>query len=264
MGFSYLGGKRWADITREERFFCQHLFSLLKRDSGNRLLSHINEHSGTSFCLDAEWEPAFEVCFYRDLKYERKDWDHYYSPKRTFDLCMFSEKAIVILEAKAQQPFEPSQVENFSTDRTKVKCITGVNCVWVGGLASSKYQPTDLVKDKLDGCLVTWKALSCIYGNDEILARADCLCKPDEARMWGENNDGGYRTGNELMALHENGKELYVGRRGNLDGAAFREDLRSGRWQTHGYETSLRDAPPSRNWFSLQDFAKAVIEHGRK
>ena len=115
MGFSYLDGRRWAEVTREERFFCQHLFSLLKTDSENRLLSHINEQAGTTFQMDTEWEPAFEVCFYRDLRRIRKPWKHYYSPKRTFDLCMFSEDAIVILEAKAQQPFEAGQLGALQT-----------------------------------------------------------------------------------------------------------------------------------------------------
>ena len=35
MGFRYLNGKRWAQVTREERFFCQHLFGLLVEDRDN-------------------------------------------------------------------------------------------------------------------------------------------------------------------------------------------------------------------------------------
>ncbi len=258
MGFSYFGGKRWADITREERFFCQHLFTLLKEDSENRLLSHINEQSGTSFRLDVEWEPAFEVCLYRDLNHARGNRNHDYSRKRTFDLCMFSENAIVILEAKAQQSFEVSQVENFCTDRKHVKEITRVKCVWLGGLASSAYEPTDLVTRALDGRLVTWQALSRIFENDKVLARADELYDPDELKTWGKNNKGGYRTGSELMDLHERGTSLYVGRQGGLDGSDFCEDLQSGRWRIHRYETSSGDTSPNRNWFSLQEFAREV------
>ena len=173
--------------------------------------------------------------------------DHYYSPKRTFDLCLFSEEEIVILEAKAQQPFESRQVEHFCTDRAEVKKITGVKTVWLAGLASSKYKPTDGVEKKLDGPMMKWRDLAEIYEDDKILARADELY--DDRRTWGKHNDGGYRTGSELMKLHEEGVTLYVGRKGNLNGTVFREDLRSGRWETHGYETSHRGSPPSGNWF---------------
>ena len=264
MGFSYLDGKKWAEITREERFFCQHLFNLLKKDSGLRLLTHINKEAGTSFRLDIDWEPAFEVCLYRDLNHFRRNWNHGYSKKRTFDLCMFSEEAIIILEAKAQQPFEISQINAFGKDRAYVKEITGVKSVWLGGLASSLYEPTECVIENLDGPLLKWKTLAELYENDEVLARADELHNPDELRMYERHNDGGKRTGSELMKRHEKGVVLFVGRKGGLLGSKFRQDLRSGRWRTHKYETSYRDSPPNGNWFSLQDFAREVSEHGRQ
>ena len=107
MGFSYLDGKRWAQVTREERFFCAHLFGLLDEDSEmQKMLSYINDRTGIALPRDVEWELAFEVCFYRDLRHLEKNKGELHSPKRTFDLCLFSEGAIVILEAKAQQDFE--------------------------------------------------------------------------------------------------------------------------------------------------------------
>ena len=32
MGFNYLNGKKWADITRDERFFCAHLYFEMQKD----------------------------------------------------------------------------------------------------------------------------------------------------------------------------------------------------------------------------------------
>ena len=264
MGFSYLDGKRWAQVTREERFFCQHLFNLLKKDSGKGLLAHINKEAGTSFRLDTEWEPAFEVCLYRDLNHLRKNWNHGYSKKRTFDLCMFSEEAIVILEAKAQQPFEISQVKNFAKDRSNVLKLTGVKTVWLGGLASSFYEENERVTNNLDGPLLTWKALADVYDNDEILARANELYNPDDLRMYERHNDGGKKTGSELIDLYEKGKVLLVGRKGGLLGSKFREDIQSGSWKTYKYETSHRNTPPNGNWFLLQEFAKEVNKHRRQ
>ena len=57
MGVSYLDGKRWADVTREERFFCQHLFTLAVKDPAY-LLSCIEDHEGNRLPIDIQWEPA--------------------------------------------------------------------------------------------------------------------------------------------------------------------------------------------------------------
>lgn len=260
MGFSYLSGAYWAQITREERFFCQHLFRLLVNDTENRLLSYINDRARVTFRLDDEWEPAFEVCFYRDFRYFLGDWDqsYHYSPKRTFDLCMLSEKAIIILEAKAQQPFEHDQLESFERDRTAVKEITGVETVWLGGLVSSKYKPKSSILGTLDDPLLTWHELACLYGQDKILQRADELYVSSEIGRWGENNDGGSRCGEELIDLYEKGEILCVGRKGGINGSRFQQDLQSGSWQTRKYETARTDSPPNQNWFRLSDFARSV------
>jgi hypothetical protein len=83
VGFSYLNGKSWTEVTRDERFFCQHLFSLIKRDGPAKFLAYVNRQAGVSLPLDAEWEPAYEVCFYRDLRHLRGRTDPLFSPKRT-------------------------------------------------------------------------------------------------------------------------------------------------------------------------------------
>lgn len=113
MGFDYLDKKNWIDITREERFFCAYLYFDIKKDVNN-FINWLNEntldpkyndkkiHLGLD--VKQEWDVGFEVCFYRDYKHQnRESVQKDYSPKRTFDLCLFSPDTIIIIEAKVQQ-----------------------------------------------------------------------------------------------------------------------------------------------------------------
>ena len=136
--------------------------------------------------------------------------------------------------------------------------ITGVGSVWLGGLTSSRYEPAASIEIAFDGPLLTWRALAGIFGGDEVLVRADEVHCPEALRTWGKNNDGGYRTGDDLMDLHRKGEVLCVGRKGGLNGSEFQEDLRSGRWRTHCYETARGDTVPNQNWFLLSEFIRKV------
>ena len=258
MGFSYLDGKNWAEVTREERFFCQHLYGLLVKCGASRILSHIGDRVGTALRQDVEWEPAFEVCFYRDLGYLRGERGEYYSPKRTFDLCLFSEDMIVILEAKAQQRFEPKQMESFRGDREHVEKITGVDTALLCGLISSKYNPPHSIVETFDGPLLTWRELADIFDGDKVLERADEVYDLEELGTWGKNNDGGYFSGRQLIEAHRRGDSFCVGRKGGLHGQEFRSDLLSGDWMTRNYETTAKHSPPNSNWFPLSDFVREV------
>ena len=43
-GLKYLGGKSWAEVTREERVFCQHLYVRLVRDLGAKnFVQYLND-----------------------------------------------------------------------------------------------------------------------------------------------------------------------------------------------------------------------------
>ena len=227
-----------------------------------RILSYINDLAGTALPRDVEWEPAFEVCFYRDLWHLQGRKGKPHSPKRTFDLCLFSEDAIVILEAKAQQAFEAKQLERFKSDCKEVKAITGVGKVWLFGLASSRYKLTPSVSEAFGSPLLTWRDLAEIYGDDPVLKRADKLYDPEDLGGWGKNNDGGHVSGGDLMAAHRRGEIFCVGRSGGLSGAKLLDDLRSGNWRTHTHETTRTDVPPNGNWFRLSEFAKAVETQG--
>ncbi|PPD42376.1 MAG: hypothetical protein CTY16_14765 [Methylobacter sp.] len=155
MGWKYLGGKTWAEVTRDERFFCQHLYSLIREDVSG-FVRKLNESAVLNLPVEEDWEVGFEVCFYRDHRHMCSQDDHIwhgkddmYSPKRTFDLCLFSHDHIVIIEAKAQQGFDQQQMGDFIKDRqwvneaaTVVKGDDGIGHnveVDVIALASSKY-----------------------------------------------------------------------------------------------------------------------------
>jgi len=117
MSFSYLKDKPWSQITREERYFCSHLYHFLIGKE-KEFISWLNEILKTQFLDDQEWEISYEVCFYRDFY---KEFPNTEKPlknlrKRTFDLVLFSESDIIIIEAKVQQPFKKEQIKELKND----------------------------------------------------------------------------------------------------------------------------------------------------
>ena len=140
MGVSYLSrtGKSWKEITRDERTFCMYLFHEFK-DRPLDLVNLVrnNETKITSISngefvfnnkvlfdpVDDDWELGYEVCFYRDVLKEFgegiKDKADF-PDKRTFDLCLFSENHIVIIEAKSHEDLNKAQFQGFAKDRTRI------------------------------------------------------------------------------------------------------------------------------------------------
>ncbi|GIK21759.1 MAG: hypothetical protein BroJett005_11730 [Ignavibacteriota bacterium] len=120
--FTYLGNNSWSQITREERYFCAELHFEIKMDP-RLFISFLNERLGEKFNSDQHWEIGYEVCFYRDylfsigepVKPEYKDIK--YPQKRTFDLCLFSDTDIIIIEAKADQNFSEPQLKLLKKDK---------------------------------------------------------------------------------------------------------------------------------------------------
>lgn len=185
MSWKYLGIKKWADITRDERFFCAHLYF--------EFLQNINPFLNLLFeskLIDKEeinssiWEAAYEVCFYRDFIHqiginginEIGKTEFSLLGKRTFDLCLFSENKIIIIEAKAQQGFETEQMESFKTDLLLVKKLIGENvAIKLLGLTSSKYNPKVVTKARFDA-LINWEQIQKLYKNN-IFSRANEIYK---------------------------------------------------------------------------------------
>ena len=262
MGLAFLDGLHWAEVTREERVFCQRLLNRIEGEGCASFVAFLNERCGTNLPLEANWEVAYEACFYRDLWHHRGRRGRLLSPKRTFDLCLLSDEAIVVIEAKAAQAFDIQQLESFAEDRQHVSQETGVERVLLLGLVSSRYIVPRSMGRVFDGPLLTWTELAARYGGDELLARADAVYVA--GGPWSErNNKDGKISGRELMALHRQGEEFLVGRAGGLGGSSLLEDVRSGRYERQRYQTN-RDAsePPNSNWFLLSEMVALVRQQG--
>jgi hypothetical protein len=155
MSLSIFFGNSWEDITRDERYFCAELYFRM-RERPSEFVKWIYQNSllpGISGGdLTREWNAGLEVCFYRDfikrfgfkgeksLRLVNQKNGTYFSEKRTFDLCLFSDKKIVIFEAKVQQPFDEQQVLVFEKDRALLKVMLGeeIEVVFVA-IASSEF-----------------------------------------------------------------------------------------------------------------------------
>jgi len=182
MGFAYLNQKNWSDITREERFFCAHLyFELLKNITPFLKLLAGNKIIKETLAVENLWEIGFEVCFYRDFIYkigfngqhEIGKTPYHHLGKRTFDLCLFSEKQIIIIEAKAQQGFDTKQLESFKSDIETVRQLLGENIdIKLIGLVAARYRPKEETKKNF-ASIFNWQQLYECYKNDLFLKAED-------------------------------------------------------------------------------------------
>ena len=263
MGFSYLEGKRWSQVTRDERFFCQRLYELVKAEPVENFVRYLSDKLDLDLPAGGEWEIGFEVCFYRDLWQHRGCPGRPFSLKRTFALCLFGESAIVIIEAKAAGGFESNQNESFKRDIAEVQRLTGLGNVCLVGLCSSKYILDEDSSSTFGGKVVRWADLARRYSNDEVLNRADDVHEKAKAfANYGRNSDANL-SGAVLFEAFQGGADWWVGRGGGISGKRFLEDVRTGRWRDQIYEVNTKaDEPPSPNYFSLARFAQAVGDGG--
>lgn len=172
MGFTYLDGKDWIEVTREERLFCSYLYWDIKGKE-HRFIEWLNINSELRLKSEDTWEVGYEVCFYRDLqKFKGKPLDlTRFSGKRTFDLCLFSESTIIIIEAKVQQMFKESDIQEFQKDRTNIPELTGKDLnIHIIALASSryyenysKYGKKNILSEPNFDTLISWKQMGELY-----------------------------------------------------------------------------------------------------
>jgi hypothetical protein len=199
MGFKYLNDKNWQEITRDERFFCAHLYGHMQGNT-QKFIKLLNDKPRVQLpymykslpTLSGEWTVGYEVCFYRDYlmsqgnsveEYNKgKPKDKQLSKKRTFDLCLFSEHRMLIIEAKAQHRFDSKQVKVFEKDITLIKEMIDqpieVNMI---ALASSTYYKNhNKFGDKsIRECFdaeISWAEMYELY-NDPVLLRAEQVYK---------------------------------------------------------------------------------------
>ena len=123
-GLGWLNGRHWWEVSRDERYFCAELYHLIRQDI-TRFVRHLNSAYQADLEVSANWEIVYEACFYRDMWHARDRATLMVSPKRTFDLALFSDRDILLIEAKAQQQFQSTQLRSFRRDIEQVQLITG-------------------------------------------------------------------------------------------------------------------------------------------
>ena len=226
-GFKYLksddnDSPNWRDLTRDERTYCMSLFKAFE-EAPEKLLPILklnkflkSRESNREFVSTGKkWEIGFEVCFYRDLLKANNilvkgqadklmGWgidDPSKLIKRTFDLCLFSEDEIIIIEAKAAERLTSKQVNEFLEDRNYIETIfkKGLNrkspevktvlLVSSSYLDSSSFDPPRgkqigvgykyVLPDKLDGienpltAVISWQNILKFMNDNDIGSEID-------------------------------------------------------------------------------------------
>jgi len=263
-GLKWLNNRSWTDITRDERFFCAELYQAASehKDGMPYFVNVINESCGLDLPLDANWELGYEVCFYRDLWFANPDKYEMLSAKRTFDLCLFSDDMIVIIEAKVYQAFDAAQTSEFNKDKGMIEddLKLPVKVVLVP-LASSIYEKTFVknMQAEFDCNLLTWADLAKAYPDRvSILEQADNIYG---LRPKSSDKTKKFKSGSELLEMSQvkevDSQFYWVGRGQGIKG--LEADVKNSEWQDRLYEINS-DAikAPNKNWFSLAQFAAAV------
>jgi hypothetical protein len=190
MGITYFNGLSWQDLSRDERFYCFCLYQKAKSNP-RQFAELVASKSGLNVESTDEWDVAVEVCFYRDYLWHKGKPVHGsgFSPKRTFDLCLFSSNAIIIIEAKVDQPFDTEQNKVFAEDSKKIRQLLGnekLN-IYLVALASSKYYKADANNGSGDALRpfnghISWSDMYQKYG-DEIFNQAENLYGSDKRKL---------------------------------------------------------------------------------
>ena len=147
---------KWSALTREERYFTCILFSDIAGDPAPiwRLLRQQLGYSNRVRVIDQ----GFEVCLFRDASRPefRLVKRHPELEKVTFDLILtLSNKAMVIIEAKAHQSYTRAQIDVLN----RCKSILEKTKSWparpihIAGVCSSLYQLEDRTRKEFDALI---------------------------------------------------------------------------------------------------------------
>ena len=170
MPLKYLKNNSWSKVTREERYFCSHLYHHIVNKE-KPFVKWLNQKLKTNFPVNNNWEIAFEACFYRDYHMLHQTPLPAKLRKRTFDLCLFSNNHVIIIEAKVQQGFKSEQLNSFIEDEIEINKLPKMYKVKISKvlLFSSEYE-FDRYKFKLidknpNFYEITWEDLYNKYKN---------------------------------------------------------------------------------------------------
>ena len=158
---------KWAEITREERFFTSLLFNDIKNNVDpfrNVLLASLGLPPNLAIV-----DVGYEVCFFRDAAHAKLIDRCHQREKQTFDLMLFVEnKILIIIEAKANQCNNKKQLDNLH-DAIKLICKNPkypIQNVYIYGLWSSKYSPRQQTLKKFHR-YITWKTIAELYPHNK-------------------------------------------------------------------------------------------------
>jgi len=179
MGPKYFNGFSWDRITREERLFCAELFFHIRKDPQD-FVALLQRKAHLPSVPVGQWDTSYEVCFYRDFirRFPPKD-EHRYSLKRTFDIAMFGESTIIIIEAKAAEMFSSKQAESFGRDLEHiVRLLKSKVDIYFVALASTRYfdnfekHGRSSALKAFDSRHLTWEAVEGHYPDVPLFKRA--------------------------------------------------------------------------------------------
>lgn len=187
MSIPYLKAKKWQQLTRDERFYCFALYSHAAKNPA-AFAEFVIKEARLDCASTGQWDIGVEVCFYRDYRWHQglgvKESE--FSEKRTFDLCLFGETDLIIIEAKCDQGFDKRQLKSFAEDVVKLPKLLGglTPSVHLVALASSKYikrqRPGGTLRSAFGDHVVSWRECSALYEQDPLLAQADALYRSKE------------------------------------------------------------------------------------
>jgi hypothetical protein len=191
---------KWADITREERYFTARLFGAVSADARpfwtflhKELIPQIDCPENIEII-----DVGFEVCLFRDFAYYshislKSMYEHMSSDymrgllKQTFDIVLtLSNDSLVIIEAKAHQCFSTTQMRAMHDARDIIRGTfqhLGIKNIYLAGLHSGLYNPQNIRSNSAfeNLTLFTWQNLVGLY------PAIDCDLR--KANMIYANND---------------------------------------------------------------------------
>lgn len=230
MGPKYFNGLNWQQITREERVFCAELEFCIRNDP-EFFIKLLQREANLPRDLRGPWHSAYEVCFYRDYLHRFRPKDKgSYSAKRTFDIALFSDEAIVIIEAKAAEVFTADQARYFDKDCADLQKLLGPAVqVYLVALGSRTYFDNykqigrGTALEPFENRYLTWEAVAQWYPENPLLERAChvyersplAIVDSDSVPYWREAGDVEAEIGRlkEEIAQRERAVELLRGKR---------------------------------------------------
>lgn len=174
-GFSYLGGKYWSEITRDERTFCADLYMVLQDKDKLRTFTNwlIQECNLGEIDTSNEIEVGFEVALLRDVLFDYELTNKQKAAnkikikgalKRTLDLAIFLPNDIIIIEAKAAESITNKQMNDFIKDDKAINLLLSSlerksPNIHLVGLVSGEYKFGAETKKNFNNRIITWNAI---------------------------------------------------------------------------------------------------------